>query len=358
MRPAIKVLVVDDSALVRQMLTRALGVDPRIEIVGSAKNGIEAIERATETQPDVITLDIEMPELNGIEALPHLLKVTPARVVILSSIDDPDTTYQALSLGAVDFIPKPREGFASSLAELSDLLIKKIKIAYRVSPAHRQTIAQAGTLAPPKKISKAEEPSSGATPPSGPFRAVAFAASTGGPPALEAVFSGLSASLPAAYLVVQHLPAGFTASLARRLGKVTDIRMAEATEGMPVERGVAYIAPHGSHMMVEGDRTPRIRLEQSPAIHGVRPAADPLLESVARRFGSHAVGVVLTGMGVDGAHGLKLIQQRGGSTIVQDENTSVVWGMPKAAVKIGAVDRIVPLQRISTEVRRCLREEA
>ncbi|TDB36992.1 MAG: chemotaxis response regulator protein-glutamate methylesterase [Actinobacteria bacterium] len=360
MSSIIKVLVVDDSALIRQMLTRALSVDPRIEVVGSAKTGVEAIEKAGALTPDVITLDIEMPELSGIEALPHLIRGSSARVVMLSGVDDPDTTYQALALGAVDFIAKPRAGFATSLSELSELVIKKIKTAYRIDPDRRMAhgVPAAGQI---ESIG-----AGGAAPvvrqPGGPVpameRVVAFASSTGGPPALELVFSGLSRSLPCAYLIVQHLPAGFTASLARRLGKVTDIRVLEGRHGMVLEGGSAYIAPHGSHMIVEGTKRPRIQLIDSPSMHGVRPAADPLFTSVAAACGPRAVGVILTGMGSDGAQGLKEIHANGGDTIAQDEASSVVWGMPGSAARLGAADRIVPLKRIAGEIRRTMREGA
>lgn len=358
MPSTIKVLIVDDSALVRQMLARALSVDPRVEIVGTAKTGVEAIEKALSLEPDVITLDVEMPEMTGIEALPHIIRATPARVVMLSSVDDPDTAYHALSLGAVDFIAKPKTGFAASLSELSELVLKKIRTAYRVNPDRRVTDhVHSGESAPEPAPGRGRSVVPRVPGVAGPLRkVVAFAASTGGPPALEAVFSGLSADLPSAYLVVQHLPSGFTASLARRLGKVTDIRVIEGAHGMAIKAGTAYIAPHGTHMIVEGTKRPRLHLVEGPSIHGVKPAADPLLGSVAAIFGSRSVGVVLTGMGSDGALGLRDIHQSGGETIVQDEETSVVWGMPGAASKMGAADRVVPLPRIAAEVRRSVRE--
>ncbi|MGB4440816.1 MAG: chemotaxis response regulator protein-glutamate methylesterase [Coriobacteriia bacterium] len=346
MRSAIKVLIVDDSALIRQMLTRALSLDPAIEIVGTAKTGLEAIERANELQPDVITLDIEMPELSGLEALPHIVKTTKARVVMLSSIGDAETTYQALDLGAVDFLVKPTKGVATSLGELSETLLKKIKTANRVDPRHR--LVRRDGLPP-------EKSSAGSTTGVPADRVVAIAASTGGPPALETVFSGLTADLSAAYMVVQHLPSGFTKSLARRLSRVTDIYVTEAEDGMPVERGVAYLAPHGVHTRVTGLSNKRFSLEDSPPVHGVRPAADPLMESVAASFGERSVGVVLTGMGSDGAAGLKQIRAAGGETIAQDEETSVVWGMPGAAMRAGAVAHIVPLDHVSAEIRRAVR---
>lgn len=349
MRSPVKVLVVDDSALIRQMLTRALSVDPSIEVVGSAKTGLEAIEKANALQPDVVTLDIEMPELSGLEALPHIVKTTPARVVMLSSLGDAETTYQALDRGAVDFLVKPAAGVALSLSELSDMLIKKIKIANRISPEHRFASGA-------EKMDVDRTPSGPSVAGRGPAeRVVAIAASTGGPPALEKVFSGLKAELPAAYLIVQHLPAGFTASLARRLARVTDIAVIEAAEGMPIEVGVAYLAPHGTHTQVTGVSVRRLQLKDGPPMHGVRPAADPLLESVASVYGEQAVGVVLTGMGADGAAGLKLIRDAGGETIAQNEETSVVWGMPGAAARAGAAARIVSLDNVSAEIRRAVR---
>ena len=350
MRSTVKVLVVDDSALTRQMLTRALSLDPGIEVIGTAKTGVDAIEKSFTLRPEVVTLDIEMPELTGIEALPHIIKSTPARVVMLSAVDDPDTTYHALSLGATDFIVKPRGGFASSLSELSEAVIKKIKTAYRVRPEHRFAVrdivggesSHHGTSA--RTVSGREVE-----------YVVALAASTGGPPALEAVFSGLDSSLPAAYLIVQHLPAGFTESLARRLGRTTDIPVLPAESGMALQAGSAYVAPYGSHMLVEGRKTARVMLDDAPSMHGVRPAADPMMESVARHFAERAIGVVLTGMGSDGARGLQAIKDAGGETIAQDEDTSVVWGMPGASARSGAANHVVPLGRVSAEIRRAAR---
>lgn len=365
MRTTIKVLIVDDSALIRQMLTRALSVDPRIEIVGTAKTGVEALEQARLLEPDIITLDIEMPELTGLEALPHLRKLSDARIIMLSTLDDPDTTLQALAGGAVDFIPKPREGFASSLAELTDLLLKKIRIAYRVSP---DSLDSARSGAQISALGGAE--AEGVTSESGPGpdapdigRAteintiVGIAASTGGPPALERVLSGLNMRLPASYLLVQHLPAGFSTSLARRLSRASDVSVIEATDGMILEPARAYLAPYGSHMVL-AEPSPgiyRLRLDDTPPKHGVRPSADPLFQSLAELLGNRAVGVVLTGMGADGAEGMASIRSAGGETIAQNEETSVVWGMPGAAAKIGAVRHMVSIDNVAIEIRRVIR---
>lgn len=351
----IRVLVVDDSALARQMLTHALTLDPRIEVVGIARTGVEAIERARELAPDVITLDIEMPELSGLEALPFIIKETDARVLMISSVDDPDTTYAALSAGAVDFIPKPKGGFASSLSDLEDVLIKKVKTAYRVTPDKR-TAGSSAMLAGKEPGDADAGPSTGSG--RGLGRLVVLAASTGGPPALERVFSGLSSDLPGAYLVVQHLPAGFAASFARRLASIAGFPVSEGRRGTTVEPGHGYVAPHGSHMTVRGEPGTRttLALRNAPPIHGVRPSADPLFESAAEAFGERVTGVVLTGMGRDGAAGMVAIRQAGGRTVVQDEDSSVVWGMPGAVVLRGAAQAIVPIDRVAAEIRRTLRE--
>lgn len=349
MRSTIKVLVVDDSALIRQMLTRALAMDPRVEVVGTAKTGVEAIERCAELSPDVITLDIEMPELSGLEALPHIRKQSDARVVMLSSLDDPDTTYRALSLGAVDFIPKPSAGVATSLPDLTELLLKTIKTAYRISPDAARTAAQSNL------IERAENPKPASR--AGTLAAcVGIAASTGGPPALERVFSGLTSSMPAAYVVVQHLPQGFSASFTKRLASAGDVVVREATEGDRVEPGTAYLAPHGVHTTVaDVDGEKRIKLVHDAPMHGVRPAADVMLASVAREFGNRSVAVVLTGMGGDGAKGAVEVRDAGGDVIVQDERTSVVWGMPGTAIRLGATNRAVGVGLVAAEIRRAVR---
>jgi two-component system chemotaxis response regulator CheB len=354
----IRVLIVDDSALIRQLLTRALSMDPRIEIVGTAKTGVEAIEQARALSPDVITLDIEMPELSGLEALPHIRKCTDARVVMLSSLDDPDTTYRALALGAVDFIPKPAAGMASSITELAELLLKTIRTAHRIDPSTAIAALQShvaedvGARGGDETFHPSDAPVAGA-----PLGAcVAIASSTGGPPVLERAFAGILGSLPAAYVVVQHLPAGFSASLARRLNNAGEVRVGEAKDGDVLESGRGYVVPHGRHMIVrrDGERFVLVTSDDPP-MHGVRPAADVTLMSVAEQFGERAIGVVLTGMGADGAEGALRIRKAGGDTVVQDEATSVVWGMPGAAVRAGAATRVVPAGLVAAEIRRAVR---
>ena len=350
---AIRVLIVDDSALIRQILTRVLSDDVHIEIVGTARTGVEALEKAASLQPDVITLDIEMPELDGIEVLRRLDKHSDARVVVLSSVDDPATTYLALSLGAVEFVPKPSAGVASSVDELSATLRAKIRTAYHVAPGQVSTVARmvarvaarVAALSTPRR-----EPYP--APARAPRACVAVAASTGGPPALEIVFASVRREVPAAYVVVQHLPAGFSTSLARRLTAAGEVPFCEADAEMALESGRGYVAPYGAHLVVvtDSDGVRRFELRDDPPLHGVRPSADPLFESVAEQFGCNSVGVVLTGMGSDGARGARRIRDAGGTVIAQDEETSVVWGMPRAALRLGATDHVLPLDAVGAAV--------
>lgn len=350
----IRVLIVDDSALIRQLLTRALSMDPRVEIAGIARTGVEAIERARELDPDVITLDIEMPEMSGLEALPHIRRHTDARVVILSSLDDPDITYRAMALGAVDFVPKPA-GVASSMTELSELLLKTIKTASRIDPVRARSVSTGLAQASADDVDDLEPGGCRPGDP-GPCACVALAASTGGPPVLERAFAGFSAAQAAAYVVVQHLPTGFSASLARRLSAAGAIEVVEAEDGMLLRNGCGYLARHGAHLrLVESAEGSRFAYADGPPLHGVRPAADPLFESVAEHFGEYAVGVVLTGMGSDGAAGALAIRRAGGEVLVQDEATSVVWGMPGAAMRIGAATRTISGPLVAAEVRRAIR---
>lgn len=344
---AIRVLVVDDSALVRQIITHVLGDAPRIEVVGVARNGVEAVEAVKALNPDVVTLDIQMPEMDGMEALRLIVRDSDARVVMLTSVDDPEVAYRALEAGATDFILKPREGLASSIDRLTVELVRAVKAAHAASPDKR------ARTTPPTAPAVPHLPAVGGDP----ERLVCIAASTGGPLALDRVFAGLEPDASAAFLVVQHLPAGFSTSLAARLSKVAGFPVEEAATGMRVLAGHGYVAPHGTHMRVVGapGSPTRIELVKGPTLHGLIPSADPLLESAAECFGARTIGVVLTGMGSDAAVGLLSVREAGGHTIAQDEQTSVVWGMPGSAVKIGAAQCVVPIDRVAVEIRRALR---
>lgn len=343
----IRVLIVDDSALVRQILSRVLADATGIEVVGTARDGVQAIESVRALAPDVVTLDICMPNMDGLEALRHIERESDARVIMLSSQDDSDTTFRALEMGAVEFISKPREGLASVAERFGTELVRAVRTAYAVSPEKRES-------APPPEAPPAPAPLSE---PGDPEHLVVIAASTGGPLALERVFSGLRPEPKVAYLVVQHLPAGFSMSFAQRLSRIAGFPVVEAEAGMRVKGGGGYVAPHGTHMRVKGSpgTLTRIELVDGPTLHGLKPSADPLFESAAKAYGHSVTGVVLTGMGTDGAYGLSVIQQAGGHTIAQDEDTSVVWGMPGTAVRLGAAKTVAPIDRISFEVLRALR---
>ncbi len=354
MQTAIRVLVVDDSALMRALISEIVSADPKIEVVGTARNGVEAIAKVEKLAPDVVTLDVEMPELGGLAALRRIMRKSPTKVVMLSGVDAADVTYEALSSGAVDFVAKPAGPFSPNIAEVADELLSKIHVAAQANlrplRARRETERAKGARrqaakAPRDRGAKAPE-----------LRIVAIGASTGGPAAVETVLSGLPADLPAACLVVQHLPAGFSSAFTRRLGRFGRLEVREGKTGDKVVPGVVYVAPAGLHMTVADRPTlgPVIRLDQTPAISGLRPSADRTMESVAKVSGAGSIGVLLTGMGSDGAAGMRTIKQAGGLTIAQDEETSVIYGMPRAAVEDGVVDRVVPLSKVASEIRVAL----
>jgi two-component system chemotaxis response regulator CheB len=344
---AIRVLIVDDSALVRQILSRVLAEAANIEVVGTAKDGVLAIEAVRSLSPDVVTLDICMPQMDGLEALRHIVRDSDARVIMLSSQDDPDTTFKALESGAVEFLAKPREGLASVMDRFGADLIRAVRTAYAVPPGKRESAPPPDAPVAPAAPEQTGDPE----------HLVVIAASTGGPLALERVFSGLAPEPKVAFLVVQHLPAGFAASFASRLSRIAGFPVVEAEAGMRVKSGHAYVAPHGTHMRVK--RAPgagaRIELVDGPTLHGLKPSADPLFESAVKAYGANVTGVVLTGMGTDGAYGLSVIAQAGGQTIVQDEDTSVVWGMPGSAVRLGVAKCVAPIDKVSHEIIRTLR---
>jgi len=346
---SIRVLVVDDSALVRQLLTHVLTEARHIEVVGTARNGVEAVAAVKLLKPDVVTLDIQMPEMDGLEALKIIVRDSSARVVMLTSLDDPEIAYQALESGAIEFIGKPHEGLASAIERLGTDLVRAVRTAYGVSPDKRI----------PSAVKDGEASNSAAEPsPGDPQHLVVIAASTGGPLALEHLFSGLRSDAPAAYLVVQHLPTGFAGSFAARLSRIAGFPVVEAVDGMRIQAGWGYVAPYGTHMCVSGapGASTRIELVDGPTLHGLKPSADPLFESAAEHFGEHVTAVVLTGMGTDGAYGMAAVRKAGGATIAQDEETSVVWGMPGAAVRLEAAQSVVPIDRVAVEVRRSLRD--
>jgi two-component system chemotaxis response regulator CheB len=340
-----KVLIVDDSAVVRQMLSEILASDPGIEVVGTAADPLLAREKIKRLAPDVITLDVEMPRMDGLAFLENLMRLHPLPVVMISSLTErgADTTLQALALGAVDFVSKPKFDVARGLQAYAEEIIGKVKMAARsrvrtlarpITP--RITLDAVAPVTPARNIQFRTTD-----------RLIAIGASAGGTEALRVVLEGMPADAPAVVLT-QHLPAAFSTPFAERLDRHSAMSVREATDGEAVLPGHAYLPPGGKHLRVirDGARW-RCRVDDGPAVNRHKPAVDVLFRSVAESAGGNAIGAILTGMGDDGARGLLELRNAGAPTLVQDEATSVVWGMPGAAYKLGAAEEMVPLERIA-----------
>jgi two-component system chemotaxis response regulator CheB len=334
----IRVLVADDSAFMRRLLKDLIGKDKEIEVVAAARNGVEALQKIKLFKPDVATLDIEMPVMDGLEALEKIMEENPIPVVMLSAHTQRGSaaTIRALEKGAVDFLTKPGGPVFLQVTQLGEELINKIKTAAGAAvgkfkltgappergPAHESTVAH-------------------------PFSIVAIGTSTGGPKALFEVMSRLKKGLNAAILIVQHMPPGFTKSLAQRLDMSSQFLVKEAENGDEVKSGMAFVAPGGYHMEVRDvNEKITIHLHQEPPVNGHRPSVDVLMKSVAR-LSQPKVGVIMTGMGNDGARGIRELKDAGAVTIGESAETCVVYGMPKAACQLGAIDHEAPLYRIA-----------
>jgi two-component system chemotaxis response regulator CheB len=343
--PRHTVLVVDDSAFMRKVITEMIDSSGDFHVVGTARNGLDALKQVHALDPQIVTLDIEMPELDGIQALGYIMSETPRPVIMLSAAGgaSDDLTIRALELGAVEFVRKPSGPISLDLASVGEQLIAALRAATQVN------LRGVGMLARPRPAS----PSSGDRTPLGATRVVVIAASTGGPRALAEVIPSLPRDLGAAVMVVQHMPAGFTTSLAQRLDLLSPLGVSEAADGQGIVHDHVYLARGGYHMRAESGgegMPPVIRLDTTAPVHGVRPAADPLFRSAVETFGDQVVGVVLTGMGRDGATGLRLIREHGGLAIVQDRATSTIFGMPQAAHATAGADRVVPLGDVAATI--------
>ena len=336
----IKVLVVDDSALMRKLLTEFLERDPQLEVVGSAPDPFVAREKIKQLVPDVITLDVEMPRMDGLTFLENLMRLRPMPVVMVSSLTErgAETTLQALELGAVDFVTKPKIDLESGIRQYADELIVKIKSASRSRVRGINTLGGAAAAAPrpsTRRMLRTTE------------RLIAIGASTGGTEAIKDVLMGMPADAPA-IVIAQHIPAAFSGPFAARMDRTCAMRVCEATDGQQIVPGHVYIAPGDWHLRVVRDGARYVcRLDQTAPVNRHRPSCDVLLRSVAENAGVNAVGTILTGMGDDGARGLLAMREAGCRTVIQDEATSVVWGMPGAAHKLGAAEQVLPLGRIA-----------
>jgi two-component system, chemotaxis family, protein-glutamate methylesterase/glutaminase len=360
MREKIRVLIVDDSASVRQALTAILDSDPEIEVMGSASDPFIAARRIQEEVPDVITLDVEMPRMDGITFLRKLMAQRPVPVVMCSSLTEQgsETLMQALEAGAVDIILKPRIGAAQFLMEAKIRICDVVRGAARArlkgAPARALSRAE-HSRAPQEKLTAdamLAPPIAGQAMARTTESVVCIGASTGGTESLKLVLEALPASSPG-IVIVQHMPEKFTAAFARRLDSLCQVEVKEATDGDTVLRGRVLIAPGDRHTMLQrsGARY-YVSVKEGPLVSRHRPSVDVLFRSAARFAGANAVGIIMTGMGDDGAHGLAEMRQAGAFTVAQDEATSVVFGMPKEAIELGAVERVLPLELLASEILR------
>ncbi len=338
--PPVRVLIVDDSALVRKLLTEALAKFPDIQVVGTARDPYEARDRILELEPDVITLDIEMPRMDGLTFLDKMMRSHPMRVIIVSSVAQASSAnaVRAMSLGAIEVVPKP-EG-SMSIPDVERFLVRAIRVAARI-PHSRLRAPRKRVVPPPRRAAGAGALST---------RLIAIGASTGGPPAIETVLSGFTPDLPGT-VIVQHMPPHFTKAFATRLDGLVPVRVCEAEEGELIKDGTVYIAPGGRHLVVRRSGEGfRCHLKDGPPVHHQRPAADVLFDSVVECAGPTTVAALLTGMGADGARGMLALRERGAWTIAQDEESCVVYGMPREAVELGAVCEVLPLDEIADAI--------
>src|SRR5258705_7287730 len=340
MSERIRVLVVDDSALMRKLIPAILARESAIEVVGTAMDGAFALKKIEELQPDVVTLDLDMPRMDGMETLRLIMRNAPLPVILFSthSKEGGYATLKALALGAVDFLAKPKDAAAGHLEQIADQLIAKIKVAKR-AVGRKLPAAVLEDLPALKKGTRAAFP---------PRRVIAIGISTGGPNALQFVLSQIPAELQSTIIVVQHMPEGFTEMFAKRLDECCALEVQEARSGDLLLAGRVLVCPGNRHMMVR--RMPRgamVILSDGPRVNGHRPSADVLFHSVAQEFALTTVGILMTGMGDDGAEGLGAIKAAGGMTIAQSEHTCVVSGMPRAAIVKGYANKIIPLDGLA-----------
>lgn len=344
---SIKLLVVDDSAFMRKIISDIVAEIDGLEVVGIGRNGVDALEAIPRFKPDIITLDIEMPKLNGLDTLKIIKRDYHIPVIMLSSLTGTDVTIEALQIGAEDFIEKPKD-LQSNLDDFKRELELKVRSVVNKPKFIKKPVKKLEkkrSLDIPKSQLKPNNLTS--------LEGIVIAASTGGPKALSSIISKLPSTMNLPIFIVQHMPKGFTSSFASRLNSESSVRVVEARDNMAVENGVVYIAPGDYHMYIENKK---IKLDGEKAkLHGVRPAADYLFMSASKVYKDKLLGIVLTGMGKDGSMGMKKIKKYGGYTIAQDEESCVVYGMPRYAIENKVVDDIMSLDSISKTINRITR---
>ncbi len=348
----IRLLVVDDSVFMRKLLSDLFAGEADFTVIDTARNGKEAVDKVKKFKPDIVTMDVEMPIMDGLKALELIMKECPTPVVMISSLTQAGAvaTLQALELGAVDFVAKTA-GPISSVSGIKSEIVNKCRAAARANVLQLTRVRATSTVS---LLQKTHSTPMGLQD----ERIVAIGTSTGGPRALQEVITKLPGNIPCGVLVVQHMPPGFTKSLADRLNSLSSVTVKEAEHNDVIRPGLVLIAPGDYHMLIEREGGKAVvKLNQNPPIGGHRPAVDPMMESVARVFGSKTIGVILTGMGHDGAKGIQAIKQQNGQTIAEDQSTAVVYGMPKSAIEMGVVDKTAPITGIAAEILRALSKQ-
>ena len=353
----IRVMVVDDSALVRKIATDILSADPEISVVATAAQGEFALQKLTREQPDVITLDMEMPGMGGLETIRQIMSLRPTPIIVMSAhaAKGADLTLQALELGAVDFVLKPSNSLSGGIPAIARELVEKVKSAARIV-VH----ATAGSEHPRETVVRREPPAEPVAPAreraSDEYDLVAIGTSTGGPVALKTVLTMLPADLPVGVVVVQHMPPVFTRAFAERLDSCCKVRVKEAEDGDVILPGRVLLAPGNRHMTVTRlGAEPHVALNQSETVNGHRPSVDVLVHSVAMEYGGRAVGVIMTGMGKDGAEGMRELHARGGHVIAQDRESSVIYGMNREVVQNGDANEVAAVEAIAARIQERLR---
>ena len=351
-----KVLIVDDSAFMRKVLESIFNADDQLQVAGHAKDGREAVALAESLKPDVITMDINMPHVDGLQATAEIMTTNPRPIVVVSSEsrDGAASTLKALELGAIEFVAKPSSGIDLDMESIKEDLLRKVRMAAKVRVVRTasrlaSTVQKAGSAPRPTKPEPSRSASSAGTDQR--FPIVVLAASTGGPATVMRLAPGFTREFPGAVILVQHMPAAFTTQYATQLAEFTGIRVKEAEPNETLQPGTLYICPGGQHLRVT--TSGRIQLDgTSGRINGYLPNIDATMESVAAYAGAMSIGAILTGMGNDGANGAKAIKAAGGLVLAQDEATSVIFGMPSEAIKAGAVDQVMGIDDIYPAIEK------